>query len=102
MDYESEEEGVDDAEEKEHSGEEELEENSETKTVEESEAESSGLRMQKEKKLKKKEAEEESFIQMRVNSVLEINSAIERYSFDQQEELWCEVSCCVSFLFVCF
>lgn len=30
--------------------------------------------------------------QLRVNSVLQSNSAIERYSYDSKHELWCEVS----------
>lgn len=29
---------------------------------------------------------------MRVNAVLQSNPAIQRYCFDQQQELWCEVS----------
>uniref|UniRef100_A0A8C5GMF0 DNA-directed RNA polymerase subunit n=1 Tax=Gouania willdenowi TaxID=441366 RepID=A0A8C5GMF0_GOUWI len=33
-----------------------------------------------------------SSVQMRVNAVLGLNPAIERYSFDQEHELWCEVS----------
>uniref|UniRef100_A0A8C5GLR2 DNA-directed RNA polymerase subunit n=1 Tax=Gouania willdenowi TaxID=441366 RepID=A0A8C5GLR2_GOUWI len=32
-----------------------------------------------------------SSVQMRVNAVLGLNPAIERYSFDQEHELWCEV-----------
>uniref|UniRef100_A0A8C2XJC7 DNA-directed RNA polymerase subunit n=1 Tax=Cyclopterus lumpus TaxID=8103 RepID=A0A8C2XJC7_CYCLU len=34
---------------------------------------------------------EEAFDQMRTNSVLESNPAIEHYRYDQQHELWCEV-----------
>lgn len=35
--------------------------------------------------------EEETLNQMRVNAVLESNPAIERYSYDLQNELWCEI-----------
>ncbi|XP_014822463.1 PREDICTED: DNA-directed RNA polymerase I subunit RPA1 [Poecilia mexicana] len=96
VDYESEDEGEgDDAEEDE--GE---EENSQANAVEETQPESAdtGEQQQEKKKKKKKkkkemkaEQEGESSVQMRVNSVLSSNSAIQRYSFDQQEELWCEV-----------
>lgn len=35
--------------------------------------------------------EEESPHQMRVNAVLQASPAIQRYSFDQEHQLWCEV-----------
>jgi len=37
---------------------------------------------------------EETLDQMRTNSVLGSNPAIEQYRYDQQHELWCEVSVC--------
>uniref|UniRef100_A0A3P9N1Q4 DNA-directed RNA polymerase subunit n=1 Tax=Poecilia reticulata TaxID=8081 RepID=A0A3P9N1Q4_POERE len=96
VDYESEDEGEGgDAEEDE--GE---EENSQANSVEETQPESadSGEQQQQQQQQKKKKKKEtkveqggESSVQMRVNSVLSSNSAIQRYSFDQQEELWCEV-----------
>uniref|UniRef100_A0A2I4CXF0 DNA-directed RNA polymerase subunit n=1 Tax=Austrofundulus limnaeus TaxID=52670 RepID=A0A2I4CXF0_AUSLI len=84
VDYDSEDEAEgDDAEDKEaQGGEEEAQENPESNSVEESQAESAGVRL---------ESRLGSSQQMRVNSVLQINSAIESYSFDQEQELWCEV-----------
>ncbi|KAL7395348.1 hypothetical protein ABVT39_014959 [Epinephelus coioides] len=100
VDYESEDEDkADDGEDKEDQGEEEeeVEENVEKTTPEESQPESAGMRMERKNKRAKGgrgggdgEAEE-ALNQMRVNSVLESNSAIERYCYDQQYELWCEV-----------
>ncbi|XP_049441636.1 DNA-directed RNA polymerase I subunit RPA1 [Epinephelus fuscoguttatus] len=100
VDYESEDEDkADDGEDKEDQGEEEeeVEENVEKTTLEESQSESAGMRMERKNKRAKGgrgggdgEAEE-ALNQMRVNSVLESNSAIERYCYDQQHELWCEV-----------
>ncbi|XP_023184312.1 DNA-directed RNA polymerase I subunit RPA1 [Xiphophorus maculatus] len=92
VDYESEDEGEGgDAEE--DQGE---EENSQANSEEETQPESADTgEQQQQKKKKKKEMRVgqggESSVQMRVNSVLSSNSAIKRYSFDQQEELWCEV-----------
>uniref|UniRef100_A0A673CJ67 DNA-directed RNA polymerase subunit n=1 Tax=Sphaeramia orbicularis TaxID=375764 RepID=A0A673CJ67_9TELE len=37
------------------------------------------------------EKEDESQCQMRINTVLQSNPAIERYTYDTQNELWCEV-----------
>lgn len=96
VDYESEEEdGDDDGEDKEDQAEEEeeVEENTEN-TQEESQPEAAGVRMQKKNKRAKKRGREgdETLNQMRVNSVLESNTAIQRYSYDLEEELWCEVS----------
>ncbi|XP_073342711.1 DNA-directed RNA polymerase I subunit RPA1 [Pagrus major] len=93
VDYESEEEdGGDDGEDKEDQGEEEEEavEKAED-TLEETQPESAGLGMQKKKKRAKRAEEEETLNQMRVNSVLQSNSAIERYCYDVKHELWCEV-----------
>lgn len=42
-------------------------------------------------KQSKKEAQGEAWIQSRVNFVVESNPSIEKYSFDHQDELWCEV-----------
>lgn len=93
VDYESEEEDDgDDPEDKEDQGVEEAEETAETKAVEEPQA--NGRRTEKRKKGEKRVEGAES--QMRVNSVLESNPAIERYSYDHKHELWCEVSVCVS------
>uniref|UniRef100_A0A3Q1IV52 DNA-directed RNA polymerase subunit n=1 Tax=Anabas testudineus TaxID=64144 RepID=A0A3Q1IV52_ANATE len=93
VDYESEEEDVgDDAEDKE--GQEEDEEKVESSTVEEALPESAEIMVEKKKKKKRAKQGgqgEESLSQMRVNSVLESNPAIERYCYDHQHELWCEV-----------
>lgn len=95
VDYESEEEdGVDDAEDKEDQGEEEEEENVEKSSQEESPPESAAGRLESKRKRVKRGGGEgdESLTQMRINSVLESNPAIERYCYDHQRELWCEVS----------
>lgn len=93
VDYESEEEdGGDDGEDKEDQDEEEAEENVENNTLEESQPDSAGVGMEKRRKQPKRRGEGEALNQMRVNSVLESNSAIERYCYDVQHELWCEVS----------
>uniref|UniRef100_A0A4W6FYY2 DNA-directed RNA polymerase subunit n=1 Tax=Lates calcarifer TaxID=8187 RepID=A0A4W6FYY2_LATCA len=94
VDYESEEEdGVDDAEDKEDQGEEEEEENVEKSSQEESPPESAAGRLESKRKRVKRGGGEgdESLTQMRINSVLESNPAIERYCYDHQRELWCEV-----------
>lgn len=104
VDYESEEDDVgDDAEDKEDQVEEEEEEKVESNTLEEAPPESAATRVEKKKKKKERakrggeqEAGGESLSQMRVNSVLESNPAIERYCYDHQYELWCEVSFYVS------
>lgn len=70
---------------------EEKEESAETNV--ESVPESEGVSVEKKKKKREtRQAAEDSSFQMRVNSVLASNSAIERYSYDDQHELWCEVS----------
>ncbi|KAF3693558.1 DNA-directed RNA polymerase I subunit RPA1 [Channa argus] len=95
VDYESEDGDIgDDAEDKEDQGEEEEEENVENNTLEESLPEYAGVRVEKKKKKKRAERgerREETVNQMRVNSVLESNPAIERYCYDHLHELWCEV-----------
>lgn len=103
VDYESEEEDVgDDAEDKEDHVEEEEEEKVESSTLEEAPPVSAETRVERKKKKKRakrggeQEGGGESLSQMRVNSVLESNPAIERYCYDHQHELWCEVSFCVS------
>ncbi|KAM9357147.1 DNA-directed RNA polymerase I subunit RPA1 [Symphorus nematophorus] len=95
VDYESEEEdGGDDEEDKEDQGEEEeaVEEHAKN-TQEESQPESAGAGMlRKTKRAKRSGGEgERTLNEMRVNAVLQSNSAIESYSYDVQEELWCEV-----------
>ncbi len=99
MDYESEEEdGGDDGEDKEDQGDEEEEaEAKEEDTLEESQPESARVQTERKKKRAKRGGGEgeEALNQMRVNSVLESNPAIERYCYDLQQELWCEVSLCV-------
>ncbi|KAM7417105.1 hypothetical protein PAMA_016965 [Pampus argenteus] len=96
VDYDSEEEGVDDdCEDKEDPGEEEEEghEDVDKNSPQESQTETAGVRAER----KKKRASgtggkgKGSLNQMRVNSVLESNPAIERYCYDDQHELWCEV-----------
>ncbi|XP_041846202.1 DNA-directed RNA polymerase I subunit RPA1 isoform X2 [Melanotaenia boesemani] len=91
VDYESEDEDEDDTEDKEEQAEGEVAENPETNTVEESQPEAEEVRVEKRKKRPQRASGAESSTQMRVNSVLDINPAIQRYSFDQQNELWCEV-----------
>uniref|UniRef100_A0A1A8LLU8 DNA-directed RNA polymerase I subunit RPA1 n=2 Tax=Nothobranchius pienaari TaxID=704102 RepID=A0A1A8LLU8_9TELE len=91
VDYESEDEGDDAEEDQADLGQEaESQESPESNAVEESQHESAEVRVEKRKSRATRHAEE-SPSQMRVNSVLQLHSAIERYSFDQQEELWCEV-----------
>ncbi|XP_074503841.1 DNA-directed RNA polymerase I subunit RPA1 [Sebastes fasciatus] len=91
VDYESEDEDRgDDGEDKEDQGEEEVEENVEN-TQEESEPASTPAKTERRKSQSRNEGGEESLNLMRVNSVLESNSAIERYRYDQEHELWCEV-----------
>ncbi|XP_034738937.1 DNA-directed RNA polymerase I subunit RPA1 isoform X2 [Etheostoma cragini] len=95
VDYESEEEDRgDDGEDKDDQGEDEeenAEENAEQTTPEESQPESVGGRAERKTKRARRGGEEESLSQMRVNSVLESNPAIERYCYDLEHELWCEV-----------
>uniref|UniRef100_A0A8D0D500 DNA-directed RNA polymerase subunit n=1 Tax=Sander lucioperca TaxID=283035 RepID=A0A8D0D500_SANLU len=95
VDYESEDEDRgDDGEDKDDQGEEEeenVEENVEKTTPEESQPESAGVSAERKKKRARRGGEEESLNQMRVNAVLESNSAIERYCYDLEHELWCEV-----------
>lgn len=93
VDYESEEDeeeedGTDDGEDKDQGDEEEgAEEN-----AEEPQPETAGVERKKKKRAKRGRGEgEETLNQMRVNSVLESNPAIERYHYDVQHELWCEV-----------
>lgn len=93
MDYESEEDGGDDGEDKEDQGDEEEEAEEKVEdTLEESQPESAGVRTERKKKRAKRGGGEEALNQMRVNTVLESNPAIERYCYDLQHELWCEVS----------
>uniref|UniRef100_A0A3Q2QBA7 DNA-directed RNA polymerase subunit n=1 Tax=Fundulus heteroclitus TaxID=8078 RepID=A0A3Q2QBA7_FUNHE len=92
VDYESEDEGEGDEADDAEKDQEEAEENNQTNAVEEPQPEVPDVRVEKKKKKKRAEEGEESSVQMRVNSVLSSNSAIQTYSFDQQDELWCEVS----------
>ncbi|XP_028271640.1 DNA-directed RNA polymerase I subunit RPA1 [Parambassis ranga] len=92
VDYESEDESEGDdanAEEKEDQEEGEAE-NTDTTAVEESQPEFAEPRV-KTRRTKPKRADDESVVQMRVNSVLESNSAFEGYRYDLKHELWCEV-----------
>lgn len=92
VDYESEDEAEgDDAEDEEGQGEDESQENPESNTKEESQSESAEVKLEAKKNGRRMESSD----QMRVNSVLQINSAIESYSFDREQELWCEVGCSV-------
>ncbi|XP_022607475.1 DNA-directed RNA polymerase I subunit RPA1 isoform X1 [Seriola dumerili] len=92
VDYESEEgDRGDDGDDKEDQGEEEEEKNEEQNTQEESLPESAGVRPEGKKKRAKRREGEATLSQMRVNSVLESNPAIEKYCYDHQHELWCEV-----------
>ncbi|XP_040030506.2 DNA-directed RNA polymerase I subunit RPA1 isoform X2 [Gasterosteus aculeatus] len=104
VDYESEEEdGADDAEDMEDMGEEE-EERGESLVEKEEEREMDAAKVSqpksarprgkrscgREKKARSVEGDE-TLDQMRTNLVLESNSAIEKYCYDQEHELWCEV-----------
>ncbi|XP_047209897.1 DNA-directed RNA polymerase I subunit RPA1 [Girardinichthys multiradiatus] len=90
VDYESEDEDEgDDA--GDDQGDEEAEENSKLNTMEESQPELTEVSVDTRKKRAKTGKGEDSSFHMRVNSVLLSNPAIQKYSFDQQEELWCEV-----------
>lgn len=83
MDYDSEgeqDEDGDDSEDKEDQG--EQPEEDVNSTMEVSQTEFGKVKLQKGKNQN----------QMRVNSVLQSNSAIEGYSYDSKQELWCEVS----------
>ncbi|KAM7388994.1 hypothetical protein PAMP_022994 [Pampus punctatissimus] len=97
VDYDSEEEegGDEDCEDKEDLGEEEEErqEDVDKNNPQESQTETAGVRAERKKKRAKGTGGrgKESLNQMRVNSVLESNPAIERYCYDDQHELWCEV-----------
>uniref|UniRef100_A0A4W6FWZ2 DNA-directed RNA polymerase subunit n=1 Tax=Lates calcarifer TaxID=8187 RepID=A0A4W6FWZ2_LATCA len=66
----------------------------EESSQEESPPESAAGRLESKRKRVKRGGGEgdESLTQMRINSVLESNPAIERYCYDHQRELWCEVS----------
>ncbi|XP_070692657.1 DNA-directed RNA polymerase I subunit RPA1 [Pempheris klunzingeri] len=93
VDYDSEEDGGDDGEDKEEQGEVEeaaaAQDSAESNTLEESQPESAGARTERKKKERKRG--EGTLDQLRVNSVLQSNTAIERYCYDFQDELWCEV-----------
>ncbi|XP_030595949.1 DNA-directed RNA polymerase I subunit RPA1 isoform X2 [Archocentrus centrarchus] len=92
VDYESEEDNdCDDAEDKEDQGEEEAAETAETDFMEEQQPEPQQEPKERRKKGAKSVEAAESTSQMRVNTVLQSNSAIERYCYDYQHELWCEV-----------
>ncbi|KAM6952648.1 DNA-directed RNA polymerase I subunit RPA1 isoform 2-T2 [Lycodopsis pacificus] len=100
VDYESEEEDrADDAEDKEDQGEdeglgvEEEEEEEEETTPEVPQPEPARVRAKKRPKQAVRGGGdgEETLDQMRMNLVLESNPAIERYRYDLQHELWCEV-----------
>lgn len=68
------------------------EENAEEESLREPQPEPTrvpGLRRTKEKREGGKH--EGDSTRMRVNAVLQSNPAIQRYCFDQQQELWCEV-----------
>ncbi|XP_029021337.1 DNA-directed RNA polymerase I subunit RPA1 isoform X2 [Betta splendens] len=98
VDYESEEEDLgDNTEDKEDQldeEEEEEDEKGENSTLEELLQESVETRMKKKKKQPKQGGAgrgEASLSQIRINSVLESNPAIESYCYDHQHELWCEV-----------
>ncbi|KAM7000703.1 DNA-directed RNA polymerase I subunit RPA1 isoform 2-T2 [Tautogolabrus adspersus] len=97
VDYESEEEGGgDEGEDKEdqEEDEQENEEEDEENPTEESQPQSEGGRVTRKKTKRSRRGEgeaEESVNQMRVNTVLQSSPAIERYCYDFQHELWCEV-----------
>uniref|UniRef100_A0A8D3AU23 DNA-directed RNA polymerase subunit n=1 Tax=Scophthalmus maximus TaxID=52904 RepID=A0A8D3AU23_SCOMX len=94
VDYDSEEEegGADDSEDKDDAAQEEVEKREET-IQEDSQTEFAVVRPEKKKRKQAKggAGEEETMSQMRVNAVLQSHPAIERYCYDHQHELWCEV-----------
>ncbi|AWP12514.1 DNA-directed RNA polymerase [Scophthalmus maximus] len=94
VDYDSEEEegGDDDSEDKDDAAQEEVEKREET-IQEDSQTEFAVVRPEKKKRKQAKggAGEEETMSQMRVNAVLQSHPAIERYCYDHQHELWCEV-----------
>lgn len=97
VDYESEEDDdkADEGEDKEDQGEAEDEnEKNEEDGLEDSQSQSRGEEKSKKKKKKSQKTGEEQDRgenQMRVNCVLQSNPAIQRYSYDTENELWCEV-----------
>ncbi|XP_068449232.1 DNA-directed RNA polymerase I subunit RPA1 [Clinocottus analis] len=95
VDYESEEEDrIDDAEDKEDQvedeGPEEEAQDEEEKMPEASQSKSGKVKEKRKKKTARGDEEEEQDL-MRTNAVLDSNPAIERYRYDPQHELWCEV-----------
>lgn len=74
-------EGCDDGEDAEEQGE---------AVEEESQPDSTGGRVQRNMRQPKRGGAQ-CLDQMRVNSVLQLSSAIERYDYDVEHELWCEV-----------
>lgn len=105
VDYESEDEGEgDDANTEEKEDQEAGEaENTETTAAEEPRPEFAEPRLQRSST--RPQRVDESVAHMRVNSVLESNSAFEGYRFDLKHELWCEVSvsasCTSSIMYIC-
>lgn len=89
VDYESEEEETEEEEDKEDQG--ELEENAED-TLQESQPEMSAAHVVRSVRGRREERKDEDNLnQMRVNAVLQSSPAIQRYSFDEEQQLWCEV-----------
>ncbi|XP_057705889.1 DNA-directed RNA polymerase I subunit RPA1 isoform X1 [Corythoichthys intestinalis] len=59
--------------------------------MEESQTESTGIKLMTEKKMSKKDSGDNLPEEMRVNTVLSSNPAIEGYRYDLKDQLWCEV-----------
>lgn len=89
VDYESEEEETEE-EDKEDQG--ELEEENVEDNLQESQPEMSAAHVVRSVRGRREERKDEDNLnQMRVNAVLQSSPAIQRYSFDEEQQLWCEV-----------
>lgn len=86
VDYESEEQETDEDKEDQGELEEENTEQDHLQEVRSETAEAAGVRGRRDGR-----KEEESSHQMRINAVLQASPAIQRYSFDEEHQLWCEV-----------
>lgn len=88
VDYESEEEEEEEGKEDQCELE---EEGAKEESLQESQPEATPIPPLRRREKRKEGKHEGNTTQMRVNAVLQSNPAIQRYCFDQQQELWCEV-----------
>lgn len=92
MDYESNEEDTDDSEEQAEDEEAPSKDDAAEDMEDEPQSASLGARSVKSSKKRRREEKESSSLDdMRINAVLQSIPAIERYSYDHVNELWCEV-----------